>query len=86
MYVAGVAAARERHVTLMPSFDMKLETRLGGRIISHRAQEGLVCFYRTRGERIEDRVYILLVRFPSLPIRYTTSRKTSMDFGFRQKH
>ena len=54
MYVAGVAAARERHVTHMPSFDMKLETRLGGRIISHRAQEGLVRFYHTRGERIED--------------------------------
>ena len=54
MYVAGVAAARERHVTLMPSFDKKLETRLGGRISRHRAQEGLVCFHRTRGKRIED--------------------------------
>ena len=59
MYVAGVAAARERHVTHMPSFDNKLETRLGGRSSGHRAQEGLVCFYRTRGERIEDRVYIV---------------------------
>ena len=39
--------------------------------------------------RREDRgsgIDSLLVRFPSLPIRYTTSRKTSMDFGFRQKH